>query len=481
MTIPDFKITVVSTLFLLAVFSTAVTAQTPNEKELIVAQDAAWPPFAFLDENDQPKGLLVDLWRTYAKTTGREVSFKLVDWQEGLDLVKEGKADIHGGLFYSDDRDEYLDFSGDLFPLKTRFFVFQDFDVGGLEDMGNVPVGVTAGGFEEEFIRENYPAVRLNTFPNNKRMVQAAVDGEILAFAADYPVGMYYLNQFRVPEQFRVEQTLYANYLKAAVAEGNEVLLQEISEGLARIPPSEYERIRQKWILGVDVEVLPRWLTAASLGALIAIIIIVLLGYTWILKREVKKRTAELEKANQQLEKVAETDRLTGLFNRGKLDDILMAELKRTVRHERLLAVIMMDIDHFKRLNDTFGHQAGDAVLIAVAKALRLELRASDSLGRWGGEEFLVICPETDLQGAQALADKLRAQLTRVQLEGIGGVTASFGVAAFRPTDGADSLLRRADDALYRAKDAGRNKVILEEGKDKPTALSKQDDCPIFR
>lgn len=176
----------------------------------------------------------------------------------------------------------------------------------------------------------------------------------------------------------------------------------------------------------------------------------------------VAARTRELEEKNRQLEILSITDKLTGLFNRHKLDEALEAELALCRRYAVKFAVIMVDIDHFKGVNDTYGHGAGDMVLVGVADLLRRTTRESDALGRLGGEEFVIICRHSGCEGGMASACKLRDAIERHAFPGVGQVTASFGVAAYRDGDTVASLLGRADAALYRAKDKGRNRVEIE-------------------
>jgi diguanylate cyclase (GGDEF)-like protein len=165
-----------------------------------------------------------------------------------------------------------------------------------------------------------------------------------------------------------------------------------------------------------------------------------------------------------ELDRLSTTDKLTQLYNRTKLDNALSEEIKRAQRYTtQSLSIILTDIDHFKKVNDTFGHQAGDSALIQFSKILRENIRNSDIAGRWGGEEFLIICPHTDNTGATQLAEKLRKILAHSNIEIVGNITASFGVAEFLSGDDADKLLGRADRALYKAKDAGRNQVMIAE------------------
>jgi diguanylate cyclase len=150
------------------------------------------------------------------------------------------------------------------------------------------------------------------------------------------------------------------------------------------------------------------------------------------------------------------TDELTGLANRRALYAILEAQIAR-VEGDRV-AVILLDVDRFKTINDTFGHNAGDEVLIGFAELLRRSVAPSVNVGRWGGEEFLLVLPESNLGLALAQAEKIRGILERHDFE-VGQVTASFGVACLHPDESLSDLIRRADLALYAAKSRGRNRV----------------------
>lgn len=171
----------------------------------------------------------------------------------------------------------------------------------------------------------------------------------------------------------------------------------------------------------------------------------------------------KLRQNEETLRRLLVTDQLTGIFNRIQLDEVLAAELVRSMRYERSFSLIMMDIDDFKSVNDTYGHLVGDEVLKAMAKILQSRIRATDTLGRWGGEEFMVVCPEIGLEQAAQLAELLRVSIEGTAFPGPGEKTASFGVAAYRKGDTFEILVERADKALYQAKDAGKNRVMLDD------------------
>ena len=176
-------------------------------------------------------------------------------------------------------------------------------------------------------------------------------------------------------------------------------------------------------------------------------------------QNELSEAYALLALKSVELEKASITDALTGLFNRRRLDEAFAHELDRTQRYAKPVSLIISDVDHFKSVNDTHGHQAGDEVLQTMAGVLRHGVRAVDIVGRWGGEEFLVICPDTDLDGALALAEKLRAAIETTAFPGIGNATSSFGIAQYRDGESFKDIVARADTALYRAKIGGRNRV----------------------
>jgi diguanylate cyclase (GGDEF)-like protein len=181
--------------------------------------------------------------------------------------------------------------------------------------------------------------------------------------------------------------------------------------------------------------------------------------YTVDLEQRVEERTLELKIANEKLEYLASIDPLTEIANRRRLDELLEDEFQRAIRYGGELSLILFDIDHFKAVNDTRGHQVGDEVIAGVAMIAKEASRRSDSLGRWGGEEFLIIAPQTSNTGAVFFAEKLRLAIENTTFSEDVSVSASFGVASIRADESIQQVLKRADVSLYRAKELGRNRV----------------------
>lgn len=179
----------------------------------------------------------------------------------------------------------------------------------------------------------------------------------------------------------------------------------------------------------------------------------------------------ELVAKNLELERLSRTDSLTGIANRRQLDEWLQAEFRRSQRYETPFGVVLADIDHFKGVNDVHGHLVGDQVLQRVAELMRQVTRASDCVGRFGGEEFLAILGNNVCSGIEIFAERCRQAIEGMEIEAAEGgrfsVTMSLGIAAWHPDiESPEALVQRADQALYEAKAAGRNRVCVYSSKD---------------
>ncbi|MDT8450226.1 MAG: PAS domain S-box protein [Wenzhouxiangellaceae bacterium] len=201
-------------------------------------------------------------------------------------------------------------------------------------------------------------------------------------------------------------------------------------------------------------------------------------GYVWtymrgrVTERDASDRPARVtgividisqrKELERRLEQQAITDELTGLYNRRHGNELLQREIDRSRRSRRPLCLVLLDIDHFKDINDRFGHDTGDRVLREVAELLRSRMRRTDAAARWGGEEFALLLPETDAAGGRTIALELLAQMKEIRKPDGNGVSASFGVVDYRGDESKSELVKRADRLMYRAKNAGRARVETE-------------------
>ena len=442
----------VLTLVILSVIGlTSAGYASEESKKITVVNSSSWPPFSFIGEDGQPKGILYDLWTELGRQQAVEVEYINTDWSNTLEMMRNGDADVHAGLFQSNDRDEYLDFSVPIhIPIATRLFVSTDLNIDGLYDIGDIKVGVIRGGFSEGFISKNYPEVKTTLYTGTTALLNAAISGELKAFASDYAAAMYYLHKNGEPTAFSAVETLYMERLRAAVAEGDAGQLKLINKALSELPDEDFDRIVNKWIQS-DSQ-LPEWVLPSFLSSIAILTFIFILFYILMLKRQVHSTT-------RKLRSLSETDSLTGIDNRKKFEHCFECELNRYKRYKQSFSLILIDVDNFKDVNDTYGHVIGDETLIVLVDILKKNIRQSDMLARWGGDEFTILCTNTDRSAAIIQAKKLQRLVTEHQFPAIGTCTISIGIAEVKEQDKTDDIFVRADQALYTSKEEGKNTI----------------------
>ena len=420
--------------FGVAVATLSPVTVLPGDEEpnvLIVSQDHSWPPFAWRNDSGEPEGLLVDLWRELAESMERPVAFRLVDWPDTITQVAEGRAHVHGGLFRSSERERLLDFSTELIPLSTFLFVETSLPVLNTADLEAIEVGVVAASMELEHMREHLPQISLREYDNNERMVHAALDGEISAFVADYPVGMYLLDMNRAPSAFRPLTRLYQRSLRAAVGSGDRDLLDEVNAALGQLDEADLRRLTQRWMRSEPVEVLPPWLLPTAMaGALVLILLVYavfLLRQRRVLEREVAERTRQLSEQERLFRTLFENAG-AGIFmlegDRFTAVNSALVELSGYTREE-LMAQELADLVHPEDrelvMDRARARQRGDD----VPHQYQYRILRGDGEMRWveltAGVAFLHHGPVTvgtlyDLTGHRRLEQQLRSSESRYRM-----------------------------------------------------------------
>jgi diguanylate cyclase (GGDEF)-like protein len=160
------------------------------------------------------------------------------------------------------------------------------------------------------------------------------------------------------------------------------------------------------------------------------------------------------------MQSISMTDPLTGIANRLHFSMVYEHSINVALREKLPLGIIFFDIDHFKRVNDIYGHLSGDKILKNIAELVKQRLRKSDIFARWGGEEFIILLPDTSLEEASQVAEMLRITIESEMFDGVGNITCSFGITVLRDNESADTLLKRVDELLYQAKEGGRNTIV---------------------
>ena len=425
----------------------AYLASTPIIRMCV---DPDWAPFEQIDERGRHIGIAADLIQLVSRRTGLKIMlYPTRTWEESLVASKAGRCQIMSFLNRTPERERWLDFTAPIFVDPNMIIAREDHPfVGDVRWLRAESVALPRGTMVEEYLRHDYPNLRIiltESEPEamslvSERKADFTVRSLIVAAHAIRKQGLFNLKiAGQVPE--------LGNQLRIGVIKSEPALRDILDKGVATLSAADREQIVNRHVSitvqnGTDYRLVWQLLAGG--------LVIALLAAFWMRK---------LSRLNRELARLSVTDRLTGIYNRMKLDEALAAEIQRCRRYDQALAIVLLDIDHFKRINDTYGHQAGDRALIDIAHLLSEGSRETDVVGRWGGEEFMIVLPHTDLTGAGRLAEKMRTTIAAHEFSGIGQQTASFGVAAYRIDDQPNDLVARADAALYEAKHAGRNRV----------------------
>jgi diguanylate cyclase (GGDEF)-like protein len=445
-------------------------AYMAHKGELLMCVDPEWMPYERINEAGQHEGIAADYLALFAERSGLQITlYPTNSWQDTHDAARERRCDLISMARPTPERHQYLDFTD---PYLTYPFVIATTNdklfVEDLEQVSHQPLAIVKGYAIGHFLRQANPDVQLIEVDNIYDGLQQVRNRQAFGYI-DSVLSIGYAIQRGDFLDIKISGKLdFTSSPSIAVRNDEPLLTSILQKAMDAVDEQEKRAIYDRWISirfeqGFDYGPLLRWIIATAL---------VLLGMFYWNRRlvaanrvahnallELSHAHSELQQKNQQLEHLAATDQLTGLNNRLRLHESLRKEIYRFERFRQPLSVIMLDIDHFKQINDEFGHQVGDSCLQDLAHLLQQHTREVDTLGRWGGEEFLVICPQTSLEGARHLAENLRTKIAQHNFQGAGNQTVSFGVASIDAGDSQESLLSRADRALYQAKRNGRNRV----------------------
>ncbi|RIX41577.1 MAG: diguanylate cyclase [Rhodocyclales bacterium GT-UBC] len=430
---------------------------TPSEQAYLarvgkvsMCVDPDWAPFERINEQGQHEGIAADLIQLVAQRTGLKIELLPVrNWDESLAASQAGRCQIMSFLNQSPVRDAWLIFTEPIF-YDPNIIVTREEHPYVADPLGlrNHRVALPRGTMVEERIRASYPNLSIITTGSEPEAMSMVSDRRAdmtvrSLIVAAYAIKKEGLFNLKIAGQIPA----FDNQLRIGVIKSEPVLRDILDKGVRTISAQERQGIAN-WHVAINVQQGVDYTLVWQV--LLASLVVVLIFLYW---------NRKLSSLNARLELLSVTDKLTGLFNRLKLDELLDTEIRRARRSADPFGVIMLDIDHFKRINDSHGHQVGDQVLVSLVRLLVDNTRQTDWLGRWGGEEFLVICPHTGLEGTRQLAEHLRAACAEHGFPVIGSLTASFGVTAWEADDHPEHLIGRADSALYEAKRQGRNQV----------------------
>lgn len=432
--------------------------------DITMCVDPDWMPYEKIDHLGKHVGIAADYMAMFANLIGKKIQLiPTKTWSESEQFARARKCDIMSLLNKTEIRSEFLNFTEPYLQAAVVLIAKNEVPfIDGLQGLKGKTLGIVKDYVYESVIREKYPDIKISYVKTVDDGFRQVSDGKIFASIGSLYIATNRIRDLGLANLKIAGSAEFRHQLRVGVRNDDPVLLGLFQRAVENIDLKKENEILRRWMSVRIEKVTDHTLLLQVLGA--AAIIFLLLFYRHM---SIKQLNAELNESNEllkqrteELQQLSRTDTLTQLNNRLFLDERLKEECQRFDRYKTALSCVIIDVDFFKEVNDQHGHTGGDAVLKALAEFLKTHIRASDILGRWGGEEFMIICPETDQNGAHKLAEHMRENIQNHRFDYAHALTCSFGVSSMRPGDSGSSLISRADMALYKAKEQ-RNKVSL--------------------
>lgn len=423
---------------------------SPKEKAFLrntkvkVITSKTWAPLNMYNENDELSGIAIDFWnllKVRANINSEIITAK--NWNHVLDSIKNKTADITIATSYDKNKLDYANFTSSYTSFPIAFATL--FDKRFIPDasfLEGKKVAVGENYSSHNILKEHFPKIDFVLVKNTKEALKLLSAGKVEAAVDILPViahlisvNGYYNLKISGTSEYRV-------HVSFMIRKDYKELQSILNKHIALLTPQDKNDIIREWLI---VKFDKNYVGYEYLFQILVLIGLVILFYAF--------KQKDLKKYNKKLEKLSNTDTLTQLYNRRKLDELLN-EAKNNK-----FSLILLDIDHFKEVNDIHGHLEGDKVLIEMSKLLRNSLNKNDVIGRWGGEEFLIICKNTTEREASIIALRLKNIIENHDFK-IRKITTSFGVSEARKDFDIKDILANADIALYKAKEKGRNAVV---------------------
>lgn len=446
---------------------------------LKVCVDPAWMPYERINDAGQHEGIAADYIQLLASRLETPIVLHpTANWTESLQAIQARQCDLLSMARELPERKRYLDFTRPYmtFPVVVATSNDQMF-IDHFESYLDKTFAAPRGFAVISLLQERWPGLRLIEVDNALEGLEMVRRNEAFGYI-DSTLSISYTLASNGLLDLKISGRLDVNSAPGIATRNDQPILKRIfQKTLDTLSEQEKQEIYSRWVAiryerGMDL--------LAYIEIIIAVAVLLLVTLYWnrrlasanriarnalrelsLTKQQLESQNHQLEAQNKQLERFANTDALTGLANRARLDRILVAETERCRRQRTALGLILLDIDHFKTVNDTWGHQVGDQALVDVAGLLYASCGENEHAGRWGGEEFMIVCSGYDVERLRSFAERVRQRIEQHHFPQVEHMTASFGMVMLSETENIHSLINRADAALYRAKEQGRNRVEL--------------------
>ena len=413
-------------------------------------------PFESLDKNGNHVGVVNEYFKIFEKIT--KTKFELLptsSWDESLKNAKQRKCDILSLASPTSTTKEYLNFTNPY--LDESIVIAAGKEVTFINDISELygkDIAILKACPLLEELRKKHPSINYVEVDSIDDGLKEVRKGNLSGYIGALRSISYVLENEDYPDLKIAGKLNNSLKLAIGVRSDDETLFKILQKAIKSISAEQKQEILSKWASVKYERTIDHTLLYEVLFVFTLILIIVLFFY-----KKLYSMNEKLKDSYAEIEKLAVTDKLTQLYNRHKIDFILEYEKKNADRYNTSFGIIIFDIDHFKNVNDTHGHNVGDITLKKFASILTQNTREVDTIGRWGGEEFIIIIHHTDPDTLVNTAENLRYKIENAKYDIINYLTASLGVTIYQKGETLDATIARADSALYNSKENGRNKV----------------------
>lgn len=437
-----------------------------KKKQLTYCISKERMPYSAL-KGTQPIGITSDLMEIFSERLDIEFTpLPISTFDESLVKAAAGACDIIPMISKTRSRQKYLDFTAGYTGYNVAIIAREESSfISGVAALGSLKTGIVPTSNIFEKVVTKYPKLNYIPVDTIEGCLEQVSTGQLDAAILSLPMASHYIRKKGLANLKVAGHTSIKEDLRIAMSREIRPLHSILSKVVRSVTNQEVEAIDHKWMAiemehPIDYSLIGKILAGAGL----ALILVVFWNRKLSrLNKEIASANLKLRDKTKELEHISITDSLTGLYNRRHVENAFKLELRRTIRHNHNLSLVTIDIDFFKAINDTYGHQTGDTVLRQFADRLKTNIRSTDTLGRWGGEEFIIVCPEICLKNAVHMSQGLCRTIAETPYGTAGTQTASFGVTGFKKGDDIQDMISRADKALYLAKSKGRNRVEPKE------------------
>lgn len=422
-----------------------------HKKKVTMCVDPEWYPLEAIREGKHI-GIASDIMNSFKSKIAVPIELvKTESWNESLQNVENRRCDILSMASKTPDRERYLNFTPTY--LAIPYVMVTSMEKPFIEDIAQLKgknIGVVRGYEILNRLKQLYPELNIIEVESISDGLKKVENGKLYGYidnlvASTSYIQKEYTGSLKVSSRLREKDEL-----RVAVRNDDPVLFEIFEKLVVQLDEATMQKSYNRWTSTIEQVA---WFDRALIGKAALVLLVITGAFMW--------RYSLLKRYNTRLLELSTTDKLTGIYNRQKSDEKLNEERHKVNRYQDYhCSVMMIDVDYFKNINDTMGHQEGDSVLRKLAEIMKKSLRKTDMIGRWGGEEFMVILSHTSLEEAAKVAEHLRSTVSEYTFTDYP-VTISIGVGEFIHTEEVHECVARVDSALYRAKESGRNSVVL--------------------